>query len=166
MTCEVESGRLVPGRPSWSGRRRWPNIARQRKGVAALETAVVLPVLLMVMLGIMQGGILFSNFIQLTNAVRVSARVLASSRGSATPYTNAMNAAYLAAPNLTRAQIGLTLSVAGAACSADGACATALSSNAGNNSSVAATYPCRMTFMGYNFIPGCTLGTSTTERVE
>jgi Flp pilus assembly protein TadG len=142
-------------------------------GVAAVETAVVLPVLLIVLLGIMDMGLLFNNYISLTNAVRVTSRILASSRGSSTPYSTATADGYASAPNLTQSKISLTLTVAGTACTADGACATALSSNAGNTSSVTGTYPCNpsnpggsITFMGVTIIPSCTLSSSTTERIE
>ena len=44
------------------------------------ELAVVLPVLLMLVLGIMQLGIVFNNYLTLTDAVRAGARTAAVSR--------------------------------------------------------------------------------------
>lgn len=160
------AGRPMTGFDRVFRRRAWRQAMADRKGVTALETAVILSVLLTVMLGIINTGILFNNFLQLNNLVRVTSRVLAASRGSGTPFTNATTAGYASAPSLTKASITLTLTVAGAGCSVDGACATSLTNNPGGTSSVSASYPCNMTFMGVNFIPGCTLSSSTAERIE
>lgn len=167
----VATSAATPGRPMTGfdrvfRRRAWRQAMGDRKGVTALETAVTLSVLLTVMLGIINVGILFGNFLQLNNAVRVASRVLATSRGSTTPYTNASSQGVSSAPSLRLTAASFTLTVAGSACTADGGCATLLNGAQGGSSTVSATYPCNMTFMGVNFIPGCTLSSSTTERVE
>ena len=185
MTHIMQWKRRVPGMPhdpdgaglsgqrralaaGWLSRRRpWRQAAADRKGVAALEMALVLPVLCLVMLGILYTGILFNNFIELSNAVRVASRVLAESRGGTTPYTGATGVAVTSAPNLkTLTASNFTLTVNGKSCGSDGACTTALSTAQGLTSSVAATYPCNMTFYGKTFIPNSTLSAATTERVE
>ncbi|MFL5279783.1 MAG: TadE/TadG family type IV pilus assembly protein [Rhodopila sp.] len=141
-------------------------IIGDRRGVEAMEFALIGPVLLGLLFGLVQFGLTFSSYIILNDSVRVGTRVLAISRLSATPYTDATNAMRNAAVTLTAANLHLTLTVKGTACTSDGACQTALASAAGNDASVTATYPCNLTIMGIDYWPGCTLTASTTERIE
>lgn len=137
-----------------------------RAGVSAVEFALVAPVLLMILIGTLQCGIAFNNYLTLNNSVRAGARVLAASRGSTTPYSDTQNALYQSAPNLTRGSITISISVNGSTCRSDSACQTALTAAAGQPASVNATYPCNLTIMGVSYAPGCTLAAATTERVE
>jgi Flp pilus assembly protein TadG len=150
--------------------RGWRRLGTDRKGVAALETAAVMPVLLLILLGIVYTGILFNNFIELNNAVRVATRVVASSRpttsGSGTPYSTALSTFEAAAPNLSLGTSNFTVSVNGTTCSADAACSTALYSAQGESAGVTGTYPCKLAFMGYTFIPSCSITTTTAEEVQ
>ncbi|MDR3530614.1 MAG: pilus assembly protein [Rhodopila sp.] len=146
--------------------RPWLDATKDRKGVSALEFAITAPVLFLVLFGIIQLGITFNNYVTLTNGVRVGSRVLAADRGSATPYTDATTAVYNSAPALTKASLTLTLTVNGAACTSDTTCQTALTAGVGNAATVQASYPCDLTIMGVNYAPGCTLTSTTTERVE
>jgi Flp pilus assembly protein TadG len=139
---------------------------KDRQGIAALEFALVAPVLLLMMFGMITFGIAMNNYLTLTDAVRAGARTLSTSRASATPFSSATNAIYLAAPTLTSASITITLTVNGSPCTGDAACATTLSASAGLASSVSASYPCNLAVMGLNFAPTCTLTSTTTERVE
>ena len=69
---------------------------RRESGQSAVELAIVLPVLLMVMLGIVQFGTLFRDYIALTDATRVGARQASVARslgGTDTFKTNAVIAA-------------------------------------------------------------------------
>jgi Flp pilus assembly protein TadG len=141
-------------------------IIDDRRGVEAMEFALIGPILLGLLFGIVQFGLTFSSFIMLNDGVRVGARVLAISRSSATPYTNATNAVYSAAPTLTPGNIGLTLNVNGTACTSDGTCQAALSAAAGNDVNIVASYPCNLSIMGVDYWPGCSLTASTTERIE
>jgi Flp pilus assembly protein TadG len=78
----------APGRSplpggSRPGRRRrglWHRLRREN-GQSLVEFAIVLPVLLMLITGILQFGLLFHQYITLTDAVRAGARVLALDRG-------------------------------------------------------------------------------------
>jgi Flp pilus assembly protein TadG len=139
---------------------------KDRQGIAALEFALIAPVLLLMMFGMATFGIALNNYLTLTDAVRAGARTLSTSRASATPFSSATNSIYLAAPTLTSASITITLTVNGSPCTSDAACATTLSASAGDPSSVSATYPCNLSVMGFNFAPTCTLTSMTTERVE
>ncbi len=137
-----------------------------RRGVEAMEFALIGPVLFAMLFGLVQFGLTFTSYIMLNDGVRVGARVFAVSRSSATPYSSATTALYGATPTLTKANISLTLTVNGATCASDGACQTALASAAGNDASVKATYPCNLNIMGVDYWPGCTLTAITTERIE
>jgi Flp pilus assembly protein TadG len=144
-----------------------------RKGIAALEFAAVVPVLLLIVVAIVYISVLFNNYLELTNAVSAGARMLAASRGSNPPaaYSNAQAAFLASVPNLNTSKPPLTYTmlVAGTACSSDGGgagtCDTLLSANVGGSATVRATYVCNMSFMGINLAPGCTLSAQTAEPI-
>lgn len=142
------------------------DIARDCAGSPAVEFALVGPVLLLLMFGIVTFGIAINNYIELTDAVRSGGRTLAISRSSSTPYTSTTSAITSSAPNLTAAKINTTMTVNGTACASDSACSTALSTAAGGTLTVRATYPCNLTVMSVNYAPGCTLTATTTELIE
>ena len=146
---------------------RWcSRAARDCSGVEAVELALTAPVLLLILFGIVQFGLLLNNYLMLTDAVRVGARQFSISRTSTTPWTTATSALTAAAPNLTAASITINLKVNGAACTSDSACVTALASAAGGSANVGASYPCNLTIMGVNFAPGCTLSSQITQLIE
>lgn len=151
---------------AWKRIRISRKAVRWDRGIAALEFALVSPVFFLLLLGIMYTSLLFNNYLELTYSLQAATRVMATGRGSATPYTSATSLFYSAAPNLVQANVTLTVSVAGTACTSDSTCGAALSANAGGTTAVSAKYPCNMDFMGINFIPGCTLTSQTTGRVE
>lgn len=142
------------------------DIARDCAGSPAVEFALVGPVLLLLMFGIVTFGIAINNYIELTDAVRSGGRTFAISRSSSTPYTSTTSAITSSAPNLTAAKINTTMTVNGTACASDSACSTALSTAAGGTLTVRATYPCNLTVMSVNYAPGCTLTATTTELIE
>ena len=144
------------------------SLARDRSGANAVEFALIAPLLLMLLMGIVQFSIALNNYIELTEAVRTGARNLAISRAmaSATPYTTTVNNIRGSAGNLTGANITVTMSVNGTACTSDTTCATALSTAAGETAAVTATYPCNLTVMGFNFYPSCSLQSQTSDLVE
>jgi Flp pilus assembly protein TadG len=141
---------------------------RDRAGSPAVEFALISPLLFALMLGIVQVGIVFNNYVELIDGVRAGSRNLAISRSSAvtTPYTTSTAAVTSSAMNLTAASITITLKVNGVACASDSACTTALSTAAGDPAEVLATYPCNLTIMGVNYSPSCTLSSQSTERIE
>ena len=75
-------------RPLWA---LWRREAQRDEGQALVEFGLVLPVLLLMILGLIKGGILFNNYLQLTDAARTGARQLAISRGQTTPCGDAAN---------------------------------------------------------------------------
>jgi Flp pilus assembly protein TadG len=135
-----------------------------QRGVAALEFALLVPVLVLLVFGGIQFGLTLNTYITLTSAARAGARQFALSRGDATPLTDTLNEIYSAAPNLSQASLTVSLLVNGTACTTDASCSAALVS--GVPATVDASYPCRLVIGGINFAPGCTLYSDTTERVE
>jgi Flp pilus assembly protein TadG len=141
---------------------------KDRKGIAALEFALIAPVLLLMIFGMATFGIALNNYLTLTDAVRAGARTLSTSRGSTTPFSGTTSAITAAAPTLTASTLtaGITMTVNGTPCTSDAACATTLSASTGSATTVSASYPCNLTVMGFNFAPTCSLTSMTTERVE
>lgn len=129
---------------------------RQRKhsdrGQAIVEFALVLPVLLLLVLGIIQFGRLYSNDETITNATRAGARVAAVSRATSDPVGTTIQAVKAAAPNLTQSQINVTVS-------------PAPPWQPGSMVTVTATYPYSIDMLGMVVKSG-TLSSSTKERVE
>jgi Flp pilus assembly protein TadG len=58
---------------------------RRQEGQATIEFAIVLPILLLVLLAILQFGIVFKDYLALTDAVRAGARKAAVSRHETDP---------------------------------------------------------------------------------
>jgi len=137
---------------------------KDRRGLAALEFAIVAPALLLVVFGGTECGIVLSEYFTLTNAVGAGAMQFAFSAGvDATPYTDAVSAITTTAPNLT--PLTITLSVNGTTCTSDATCTTALASGTGYVT-VKAAYSCVASQVIYVVIPNCTLTAQTTERVQ
>jgi Flp pilus assembly protein TadG len=153
--------------------RRLPS-GRDDRGQAVVEFALVLPVLLLLILGIIKGGILYNNYLQLTDAVRSGARALAIERGQTSPCGDAAGSVITAAGGLNGNQITMTMTenpdpnsppstYTSVGTSGSGTCPTLVS---GSATTLKATYPCDLAFLGVDFIPGCKLSASATERVE
>lgn len=141
------------------------NLWKDRKGVSAIEFALISPVLLTILLGIFQFGIAMQQYMNVTNAASQGAMVMALARGSSTPYTTTTSAVTSAAPNLTPGSITTTVTVAGTACATDSACTALLTSGA--TASVKVTYPCSLTVMGVNYAPsGCNLKGQSAQMVQ
>jgi Flp pilus assembly protein TadG len=135
-----------------------------RRGVAALEFAVIAPLLFSIMFGVIEFGLVLNQYLTLTNATLVGAMQFAFSAGvDATPYTDAVNAVKAAAPNLT--PLTISFSVNGTACSTDSGCGAALSGGTGYVS-VSTSYSCAGLNFALNLLPNCTLTAQQTERVQ
>jgi Flp pilus assembly protein TadG len=144
---------------------------RKRKtdaGQALLEFALVLPLLLALVLGIIFFGIALNNYITLTNATNIGAQLLSFSRNQTTdPCQTTSQAVYAAAPNLTQANLKFTIALNGTNVvtnAASPSCSTA-ALVAGQSAAVTVTYPCNLTFFTFN--PGsCTLTAQTAEVIQ
>lgn len=147
---------------------RRPHLMRADEGGAALEFGIVAPVFLMLMLGIVQFGFAFGNYMFLTNAVIAGSQTLSVSRGIATPWTSTVNAMVASAPLLTPTLLKANIKIAvnGTACTADASCASTLTAATGGAAVVTATYPCDLTIFGVNYVPGCTLTSQVAQFVQ
>ena len=137
--------------------------ARRHEGQAIVEFALVLPVLMLLIVGIVKVGIVFNNYLTLNDAVRAGARQLAIGRGQAT--------------NVCQQAIDRVKTSAGASLDASklqfvppptvsaGACNPGTSMVISSDGTVTAKYPCDIKIPPFIDI-SLTCSASTTERVE
>ena len=136
-------------------RSRSLDVVKDQTGSALVEFTIVFPVLVFLILGLAQFGLLFYNSIMVTNAAATGARQLALSRTDANAYTDTVTAITNAAPGLglTGATCAsgtttpcITMSVNGATCSSNSGCQTDLVTASGTvppqPASVTISYPC------------------------
>lgn len=123
---------------------------KNETGQTMTEFAIVLPILVVLLFGIIQFGILFNNYITLTDAARAGAREAAVSRNDADPNGAATTAVRNAAADLNQTNLGVTVNSAW---------------QAGTDVTVTATYPWSISLLGW-VVSGGTLSSKTTERVE
>ena len=123
-------------------------------GQALVEFAIVLPLLLMILYGVIQFGIVFNNYIQVTSAAREGARKASVSRtlGSSAATTAATDAAVAAAPGLDSSDMGVTVTASSAWAQ-------------GSDVTVQVTYPYAIDVLGAVVASG-SLTSTTTMRVE
>ncbi|EXF96329.1 pilus assembly protein [Pseudomonas sp. CVAP len=124
--------------------------AKRETGTTIVEFTLVLPLLLMLLFGIFQFGWLFFNYAVLTSAASTGARLLATQRGYATPYSDTKNAVLAAAGIIAplaslNKTLTINVSVNGASCQSDATCATALGTASqapatGTQASITLTY--------------------------
>jgi Flp pilus assembly protein TadG len=125
---------------------------RSEDGQAAAEMAFVLPILAAVLLAIAQFGILFNNYITLTDATRTGARKAAVSRFSGDQGAAAITAVRSAASNLTPSKLDVSV--------------TSDNWNVpGSDVIVTATYPYDINILGWVVQSG-SLTSTTKERLE
>ena len=125
---------------------------RSEDGQAATELALVLPILLVILMAIAQFGILFNNYITLTDATRTGARKAAVSRFTGDQGTAAALAVRAAASNLTPSKLNVSVS------STDWTVP-------GSDVIVTATYPYDLNILGWVIQSG-NLTSTTKERLE
>jgi Flp pilus assembly protein TadG len=126
------------------------NLRHNETGQTMTEFAIVLPLLVVLLFGIIQFGILFNNYVTLTDAVRSGAREGAVSRNDADPTGAATTAVRNSAADLNQTNLAVTVNSAW---------------QAGTDVTVTATYPWSISLLGW-VIDGGTLSSKTTERVE
>jgi Flp pilus assembly protein TadG len=134
---------------------RHRRLRQEEKGQTATELALVLPVFCLLLFGVIQFGILFNNYLTLTDAVRAGARTAAVSRLEAVP------------ENVAEARVR---SAAGALDDADNPAVLKVDVSAtawehGEDVTVEASYPYSINVLGWVAADGF-LTSKTTERVE
>ena len=117
------------------------------------EFAIVLPILIVLLFAIMQFGIVFNNYVALTDAARAAARKGAVSRNDpAGPQAQCQNGGYAAATDLKRPPLSIV-------------CTSSGGWGIGSDVQVNATYPYSINLFGIPVISG-NLTTVMKERME
>jgi len=126
------------------------------------EFALVLPLLSMLLVGIIFGGMTFYNYVELTNSVAAGARTLANGRAlGSDACTQATTAITSSAGNLKTSQVVTgTIQFAG---SGNSSCTSG--PQQGDAGVVSAVYPCNLPipFTGMNLCPVASGGNFTTN---
>jgi len=123
---------------------------RNERGQTIVEFALVLPLLAMLLLGIVQFGVVFNDYVSLTDGVRAGARKAVVSRQLADPVATAEAAVRGSADLSGDLQINVTASPRW---------------ERGADVTVTATYPYEISLLGLVVKSG-RLRSSTTERLE
>jgi len=131
---------------------------RSQKGQTMAEFVMIAPIFLLLVFGIIQFGVLFNNYVALTDAVRVGARQAAVSRTLPSPSSVATSRVIAAADHLDTDQLDVTV--------------TPYDPNTGSadwvqggDVTVKATYPYSISLLGLVVKSG-RFTSQTTERVE
>ncbi len=170
LPCHSISKFVNPTSGAIAAQRASLRFPRDPGGTAAVEFAILIPVLTFALIGAFILGLTLNNYIQLTNAAEAGINQLTLSRGDSMPYTSTTNAVKNAALALTpQSSLTITLTVNGSTCSSDSGCQTALTSASGKSANVRVTFPCP--FGGLHIgslslnIPGCPTSANSTGRI-
>jgi Flp pilus assembly protein TadG len=131
---------------------RTHRLRHDEKGQTATELALVLPVFCVLLFGVIQFGILYNNYITLTDAARAGARKAAVSRQEGDPAGATEAKVRAAAEGLNQDELEVTVSTVGGW-------------EHGADVKVTASYPYEINLLGWVAAAG-SLSSSTTERVE
>jgi len=123
---------------------------RPEKGQSLTEFALALPILVLLLFAVIQFGIVFNNYVTLTDATRAGARKGAVSRQATDPTGTTVSAVRSSAADLNQANLSVAVS------------STWL---AGSDVRVSASYPYSINLFGVAVKTGV-LTSTTTERVE
>jgi Flp pilus assembly protein TadG len=185
--CAVHPpGRRVTGKSArmWSRGGRADGIfSCGEDGNALVEFAMVAPVMLMIMMGIIVIGSTMSNYLQLIEATSSAARTVAVARSNTLdPCNTVATAVSGGAPLLNSANMTYTLvlnDAHGANLGTYGPTKGSLSCSSasytsgapsylqqGGSANVTVTYPCNLSIYGKNYWSGCTLQAQTTEMIQ
>jgi Flp pilus assembly protein TadG len=141
-------------------------IARDMRGSAIVETAVALPVILLLMTGIFSFSIALHQKLTLAEAVSNGGRVLAAERGDTDPCKTTTTAIYAAAPTLSKSNMTISYTLNGVAVgSGVTTCSGTTNMVAGQSAEIVATYPISISVYGKSF-GSFPLTTQITEVVQ
>ena len=115
------------------------------------EFALVLPVLALILFAVIQFGIVFNNYITLTDATRAGARKAAVSRQDRNRNSDVMTAVRSSACDLTSSKLSVS--------------PPSSTWQSGDDVTVTASYPYSISLLGVVVKSG-SLTSTTTERVE
>jgi Flp pilus assembly protein TadG len=125
---------------------------RSEDGQAAAEMALVLPLLMALLLGIAQFGIVFNNYITLTDATRAGARKAAVSRFVGDAGASAETTVRNASSNLNQTDLDVDVTATNWTVP-------------GSDVTVTASYPYSVHILGWTIADG-SLTSTTKERLE
>jgi Flp pilus assembly protein TadG len=125
---------------------------RSERGQTMTEFALILPILLVLVFGIVQFGIIFNNYVTLTDAARTASRKGAVSRNASDPKGACEAAGYAAGVGLKNPGTDFVLT-----CDS--------SWQPASDVTVTATYPWNVSLLGWVVASG-QLNTTMKERVE
>jgi len=123
---------------------------RSQKGQSLTEFALALPILVLLLFAVIQFGIVFNNYVTLTDATRAGARKGAVGREIVNPASAVTTAVRNSASNLSQSKLNVTVSSTW---------------QAGSDVTVTAKYPYSIKLLGIPLKSG-NLSSTTTERVE
>jgi Flp pilus assembly protein TadG len=123
---------------------------RSQKGQSLTEFALALPVLALLLFAVIQFGIVFNNYVTLTDATRAGARKGAVGRQLPDPQGSTITAVRNSAQDLKQANLVVTVTSTW---------------QPGADVSVTATYPYSISLLGM-VVKNGRLSSKTTERVE
>jgi Flp pilus assembly protein TadG len=124
---------------------------RDEQGQTMVEFALAVPLLLLVLFAVLQFGVVYNDYVTLTDATRAGARKAAVSRHESSPAAAAEAAVRNSASGLDQGDLDVDVA------------ATAWEHGA--DVTVAATYPYEIDLLGFVVASG-ELESTTTERVE
>jgi Flp pilus assembly protein TadG len=140
----------------------------RERGQALVELALVLPIFLLLLLGIVQFGSVFRDYIALTDATRVGARQASVAR-STLPATDRVDSVtarvHKAAVSLDPAKMTVAVEVFDPVSGASLDPTQDASWQQSGDVRVSTTYPFKVDMFGMVFFDG-TLKSRTTERIE
>lgn len=162
-------GRLMPSRrepfaPRSTGCRSCAALLHSEEGSPLVEMALVVPVLMTVMTGLITFAMAFSNQVTLTQAVGTAGQYLSQIRTSTSnPCADTFTALKNAAPGLNSANITMTVTMNGTPTTANTCSGSQTQLVQGSTVTVYATYPCNLEIYKMNFTTACTLAAKVTE---
>jgi Flp pilus assembly protein TadG len=129
---------------------RHPIPIKSERGQTMTEFALVLPILILLLFGVVQFGITFNNYLMLTDAVRAGARKGTVSRHMADPVGAVEQQVRAAGTDLDAGDLDITV---------------VSTWQQGSDVTVSASYPYSISLLGLVVKSG-ELTSTTTERVE
>jgi len=139
---------------------------RDEQGGALVETAVSLPIILLLMTGIFSFSIALHQKLALAEAVSAGGRVLAVERGDTDPCQKATDAIYGAAPTLDKTNLKISYVLDGVAVGSNvTTCANNPNMTAGRTAQIIATYPTSVAVYGKSF-GSLSLQTQISEAIQ
>ena len=167
MSDSITEEAMGDRRPHRPERTRVRGRFRGEDGQALVEFAIVLPVLLLLVTGIIQFGMMYNRYITLTDAVRTGVRELALGRGLNDPcdpaVTQTINSAIGA--NLTSSQVTTSLTSPDSCGAGSYPSRTGGTENQGDQATVSASQPFSVTLFGLPVIT-VQLSASASEAIE